>query len=87
MSHNSRKRVGVSQADLRRRGPRNSRKVSSSYVPRLLMDANCTMCGPVEPTGNDSTSVPELAARHTAATGHVVILNGTVDAPDNEFAT
>ena len=86
MSHSNRKRVVVSRADVRRGVSRKSRKVTSRYVPRLIIDANCATCGPVEPSGSDRTTVPELAVQHTAATGHVVILNGTVDAPDNEFA-
>lgn len=89
MSHNNRKRVVVRRADARRGVSRNSRAVTkfSQYVPRLIMDANCTTCGPVENSSNNPASIPELAMRHTAATGHVVILNGTVDDPDHEFAS
>jgi hypothetical protein len=86
MSHGNRKRAVVSQAEPRRGVPRSSRKVIRPYVPRLIMDANCTTCGPVGNSSNNPASIPELAMRHTAATGHVVILNGAVDDPDHEFA-
>lgn len=85
MSHSNRKRVVVSRADVRRGVNRKSPNVISHYVPRLIIDANCATCGHVEPSGSDPTSVPKLAVQHTAATGHVVILNGTVDAPENEW--
>lgn len=54
----------------------------SRRCPRLVLDANCTTCGRI-PSRTKSLSVPELALRHVASTGHIVVLNGTADLPEN----
>ena len=49
---------------------------------RLVIEAMCTSCGPIcDETGN-GISVALLALAHSAATEHVVILNGTTDVPE-----
>jgi hypothetical protein len=47
---------------------------------RIVIEAECSSCGPIE--RNASLDVIHNAAKHIAETGHVVILNGTVDRPD-----
>ncbi len=54
--------------------------------PRLILEAACAQCGPLNPANIDPLSIPRLALQHSAETGHVVILNGTADVPDHEFA-
>lgn len=51
--------------------------------PRLVLEANCTRCGPISEHEQNASVVPDVALRHTASTGHVVILAGTADLPDN----
>lgn len=46
---------------------------------RLIIDAECTRCGPILSGGLETI---EKATTHTLSTGHIVILNGTVDAPE-----
>lgn len=78
----------VKRAISRKRLPRaknNSRRIVKAYEARLIMDAQCTRCGPMALNQHSYDSVTMLAKRHTAATGHLVILNGTTDAPDMEF--
>lgn len=53
-------------------------------VPRLIIDANCTICGRVG-APSKPWSVPLAATLHAAKTGHVVILNGTADVPANDL--
>jgi hypothetical protein len=50
---------------------------------RLVIEAACSCCGPIHnaPAGLE---VIEAASAHTAESGHVVILNGTVDRPELE---
>ena len=52
---------------------------------RLVIEAACSCCGPIHnaPAGLE---VIEAASTHTAESGHVVILNGTVDRPELEDA-
>jgi hypothetical protein len=46
--------------------------------PRVVLDADCTTCGRVSKA--DSEHSPIMAAKaHVAKTGHIVVLNGTVD--------
>lgn len=52
---------------------------------RLVLEAQCSICGLL--CGIDrGLSVVQAALAHTAATGHIVILNGTVDVPDQNEA-
>jgi hypothetical protein len=60
---------------------------SSSAQARLIIDANCTTCGPIDEARIDPFRVPQAAFQHAAQTGHIVILNGTADLPrDNAGA-
>jgi hypothetical protein len=53
------------------------------YVnPRLVIDAACTSCGQFCDLSLDPMAIPQLALDHAAATGHVVVLNGTADVPE-----
>ena len=51
---------------------------------RIVIEAECSSCGPIERNATAGLDMIHNAARHTAETGHVVILNGTVDRPDLE---
>lgn len=51
---------------------------------RKVIEAECSSCGPIERNATTGLDVIHNAAKHTAETGHVVILNGTVDRPDLE---
>ena len=51
---------------------------------RIVIEAECSSCGPVVRNPTAGLDIIHHAARHTAETGHVVILNGTVDRPDLE---
>jgi hypothetical protein len=48
---------------------------------RLVIEAECTTCGPVCEETADGISIVRLAVAHSATTRHVVILNGTTDSP------
>lgn len=50
---------------------------------RLLIEATCSCCGPIH-NPLAGWELIEAVSAHTAETGHVVILNGTVDRPDLE---
>lgn len=49
---------------------------------RLIVEAECTTCGRVGDEDSDGILIVRFALAHSAATGHVVILNGTTDLPD-----
>lgn len=49
---------------------------------RLIIEAQCAICGPLDDQCNDGLSTVRLAMGHSSALGHVVILNGTADLPD-----
>jgi hypothetical protein len=51
---------------------------------RLVIEAECSRCGPISVGENTGLGRIDAALTHTAQTGHVVILNGTVDHPDLE---
>ena len=57
--------------------------ISESTI-RLVIEAECSCCGPVSGDENTGLKNIEAALAHTAQTGHVVILNGTVDRRDPE---
>jgi hypothetical protein len=44
-----------------------------------VIDAACTSCGQICEGSLDATAIPQLALDHAAATGHIVVLNGTAD--------
>ena len=48
---------------------------------RLVIEAECTTCGPVSDDTENGISIVLLALEHSIATKHVVILNGTTDVP------
>ena len=50
---------------------------------RLVIEVTCSSCGPIHSSLAGWEAI-EAASAHTAKTGHVVILNGTVDRPDLE---
>jgi hypothetical protein len=52
---------------------------------RLVLEAQCSSCGLLCDTAHE-LRVVQVALAHTAATGHIVILNGTVDLPDQNEA-
>jgi hypothetical protein len=49
---------------------------------RLVVEAECSTCGPLTDDHSDGLSVVQFALSHTAKTGHIVILNGTTDIPE-----
>jgi len=56
-----------------------------SRAPRLVLQPDCTTCGCL--TDERGYSVLQVALDHTAQTGHVVVLNGTIDLPEDQQAT
>lgn len=60
---------------------------SASAKARLILQADCTTCGRLHDDAVDSFTVPSLAIAHTTATGHVVVLNGTSDLPEEMGTT
>jgi hypothetical protein len=51
---------------------------------RLVIEAECSLCGPISVSENIGVEPIDAALMHTAQTEHVVILNGTVDRLDPE---
>jgi hypothetical protein len=68
----------------------NSQKASLSSIsmtpekPRLVLHADCTTCGRLNREEDNPLSVVDIALDHTDGTGHIVVLNGTTDIPDEE---
>ena len=58
-------------------------KVIAERTARLVIEAMCSTCGALE-DADQGLSIIDLIVAHTQATGHVVILNGTCDAPNEE---
>ena len=52
--------------------------------PRLVLHADCTTCGRLNQHEDASSRVVDIALDHTDGTGHIVVLNGTTDLPDEE---
>ena len=52
--------------------------------PRLILHADCTTCGRLNQDEDASCRVVDIARGHTEGTGHIVVLNGTTDIPDEE---
>ena len=48
---------------------------------RLIIEAECSRCGSIL-GGESGLEAIDKATSHTLSTGHIVILNGTVDAPE-----
>jgi len=55
----------------------------SGTKPRLIIEALCSTCGPLHDQLPEGLSTLRLAMQHSSALGHVVILNGTTDLPDD----
>lgn len=53
---------------------------------RVVIEVECSLCGPVFQIDRNGLDGIEAATAHTSATGHVVILNGTVDLPEQDEA-
>lgn len=53
--------------------------------PRLVLHADCTTCGRLNEEEDNPLTVVDIALDHTDGTGHVVVLNGTTDIPDEEW--
>jgi len=49
---------------------------------RIVIEAECSRCGPILPAQDEGLRTLEAATAHTNSTGHLVILNGTIDAPE-----
>lgn len=68
----------------------NSQKASPSSTPmtpeapRLVLHAECTTCGRLNREEYNPLSVVDVALDHSEGTGHIVVLNGTTDIPDEE---
>lgn len=56
--------------------------VRKPSAPRLVLQADCTTCGPVCEVERDARLVSQSALDHVERTGHVVVLNGTADIPE-----
>jgi hypothetical protein len=57
---------------------------SNAQPPRLVLYADCTTCGRLNGDEDNPLTVVDIALDHTDGTGHVVVLNGTTDIPDEE---
>ena len=68
--------------DIEKTSPESTPAVSEP--PRLVLHADCTTCGRLNRDDDVSAAVLEIALDHTDGTGHVVVLNGTTDIPDEE---
>jgi hypothetical protein len=68
----------------------NSQQASPSSTstapeaPRMVLYADCTTCGRLNREEDNPLSVVDVALDHTDGTGHIVVLNGTTDLPDEE---
>ena len=59
-------------------------KTTIHEPPRLVLHADCTTCGRLNQDEDASCRVVDIALGHTDGTGHIVVLNGTTDLPDEE---
>jgi hypothetical protein len=55
----------------------------SGAKSRLIIEAQCSTCGPLNDELSEGLSTLRLAMRHSSVLGHVVILNGTTDLPED----
>jgi transposase len=51
--------------------------------PRLIIEAHCSICGPLHDQLQEGLSTLRLAMRRSSSLGHVVVLNGTTDLPED----
>ena len=62
------------------------KSTANSHLPissaRLIVEAVCPQCGPLTTGPLEGITSLLLAQKHTAETGHVVVLNGTIDLPE-----
>lgn len=58
--------------------------VADRQSARLVIEAACTTCGRIGWDAKDGISIVRSALAHSAATAHVVILNGTTDLPESD---
>jgi len=61
--------------------PRPCERPDSS--PRLIIEAQCAVCGPLHDQQVEGLLPVRRALRHSSTVGHVVILNGTTDLPED----
>lgn len=61
---------------------RTSSAISNAPPPRLVLHADCTTCGRLNGDEDNPLTMVDIALDHTDGTGHVVVLNGTTDIPD-----
>ena len=54
---------------------------------RLIIEALCAICGPLGDEHVKGLSPVRHALRHSSTAGHVVILNGTTDLPEDAKET
>lgn len=54
---------------------------------RLIIEALCAICGRLGDEHVEELSPVRRALRHSSAAGHVVILNGTTDLPEDRGET
>ena len=59
--------------------PRTTLGTMGRPTARLVIEAECTTCGPICDDTQNGISIVQLALEHSTATEHVVILNGTTD--------
>jgi hypothetical protein len=62
-------------------GPGTTLGTMGRPTARLVIEAECTTCGPICDDTENRISIVRLALEHSTATEHVVILNGTTDVP------
>lgn len=62
-----------------------SSATSNVQPSRLVLHADCTTCGRLNGDEENPLTVVDIALDHTDGTGHVVVLNGTTDIPDEEW--
>jgi hypothetical protein len=58
----------------------------SGAKPRLIIEAQCSTCGPLDDPLPKGFSTVRRALQHSSTLGHVVILNGTTDLPEDADA-
>jgi hypothetical protein len=63
------------------RTPSELVNTSGNVIPRVIIEATCTTCGPLDGHEEGAEGI-NLARAHTEATGHIVVLSGTSDIPE-----
>lgn len=62
----------------------NQMPSAPKHRSRLVLHADCTTCGKLNSEQDERRTVVDIALDHTAATCHVVVLNGTTDFAGDE---